>query len=65
MERVGNSYPNPVHYGVEGDSDDVLPPTNGWGSKEYKGTWLGMNPMPIVEVTNRKVCLSRKVAKHT
>jgi len=65
MERVGNSYPNPVHYGVEGESDDVLPPTDGWGSKEYKGTWLGMNPMPIVEVTNRKVCLSRKVAKHT
>ena len=65
LERVGESYPNPVHYGVEGDNDDVLPPTNGWGSKEYKGTWLGMNPMPIVEVTNRKVCLSRNVAKRT
>ena len=65
LERVGDSYPNPVHYGVEGESDDVLPPTDGWGSKEYKGTWLGMNPMPIVEVTNRKVCVSRKVTKHT
>ena len=32
QERVGNSHPNPVHYGVDGDSDAILPPTSGWGS---------------------------------
>ena len=65
MERVtDDSSPNPPHYGVSGDNSRI-PPVDGWGSKEYKGTWLGMDPMPIVEVTHRKVCLSRKVAKRT
>ena len=59
QERVtDNSGSNPPHYGVEGDSDAVLPPTKGWGSVEYSDSWLGKDPMPIVEVTNRKVCLS-------
>ena len=61
LERVGNSHPNPAHYGVDGDSDDVLPPTDGWGSTKYNGSWLGLKSMPKVEVTSRKVCLSRKV----
>ena len=60
QERVGNSHPNPVHYGVDGDSDDILPPTSGWGSARYSGRWLGINPMPIVEVTSRKTCLADK-----
>ena len=59
QERVGNSYPNPVHYGVEGDSDAILPPTSGWGSVEYSDSWLGLDPMPIIEVAaNRKHCLA-------
>ena len=61
QERVEDSHQNPAHYGVDGDSDDVLPPTDGWGSTKYNGSWLGLNPMPKVEVTSRKVCLSRKV----
>lgn len=62
IERVGDSYPNPVHYGVEGDSDAVLPPIDGWGSIKYKDSWLGMDPMPNMEVTNRKTCLSLEEA---
>ena len=37
QERVGKSHPNPVHYGVKGDSDAILPPTSGWGSTRYSG----------------------------
>ena len=66
QERVGDSHPNPVHYGVEGDdSDDALPPTAGWGSIKYKESWLGMAPMPkITSVTNRKTCLSLRKNLH-
>ena len=66
MERVtDNSSQNPPHYGVEGDTEAYLPPVDGWGSVEYSDSWLGMDPVPIVEVTDRKVCLSRNVAKRT
>ena len=59
QERVENSHPNPVHYGVEGESDAILPPTSGWGSVEYSDSWLGTYPMPIIEVAaNRKACLA-------
>ena len=37
-------------YGVSDDSSRI-PPVDGWVSKEYMGAWLGMEPMPIVEVT--------------
>ena len=61
MERVtDNSSRNPPHYGVEGDSDSRIPPVDGWGSKEFSGSWLGMDPVPTIEVTNRDVCRSRK-----
>jgi hypothetical protein len=61
MERVtDNSSRNPPHYGVEGDSDSRIPPVDGWGSKEFSDSWLGMDPVPTIEVTNRDVCRSRK-----
>ena len=58
MERVGDSHPNPVHYGAEGDIDAVIPPTDGWDSIRYKDSWLGMSPMPKIAVTNKKACRS-------
>ena len=65
LERVEDSHQNPAHYGVDGDSDDVLPPTDGWGSTKYNGSWLGLNPMPKVEVTSssRRACKRQEANK--
>lgn len=62
MERVRDSHPNPVHYGVESNSNAVLPPTDGWGSIKHKEYWLGMSPMPKIEVTSGTTCSSWKEA---
>mmetsp|Transcript_22013 Transcript_22013/g.53273 ORF Transcript_22013/g.53273 Transcript_22013/m.53273 type:complete len:495 (-) Transcript_22013:80-1564(-) len=56
LEKVGEEYPNPVHYGVEGDIDSVLPQGDDWGI--YHIHWLGMDPAPKVEVFTEKTCLS-------
>jgi hypothetical protein len=65
QERVGNSSPNPPHYGVNGDNDAILPPADDWGSKEYSGSWLGKDPMPIVQLTSssRTACKQQEANK--
>jgi len=61
QERVtdDSSQNSSVYYGVEGESDANLPPADGWGSTKYNGSWPGLDPMPIIEVINKKTCVSR------
>ena len=52
-----------MYYAVEGDKNAVLPPTDGWRSNKYGLSFPDWDIMPNVEVTNRKVCLSRTMVE--
>lgn len=62
IESVENSYSNPVHYYSSGSEieNSILPPADGWSNKRKE--LIGMDPMPKVEVLNRKTC--EQVEKH-
>ena len=58
QEHAGSSYDFPVHYAAMDDNDAMLPPRDGWGSSEYNGSMTGKDPMPKIDITNVKTCMS-------